>query len=91
VEALIMNEQKERYEELTEAASEALRREVPEIEAALSRIQAAVNTADQECACCHLKVKVAWRDSQLGETLRGIRNKLRRWEDEAGGRKMGAH
>ena len=76
-----------RNQRLTEAVAEALRREVPGIEAALLRIQATADMTTHECEHCHFLVKHAFRDTQLSDGLRGVRSKLRRWEDEAGGRK----
>lgn len=75
------------HERLTEAAAQALKQEVPLIEAALLRIRAALNEDSTECAHCHLRLKAANRDCQLAETLKSARHKLRRWEAEAGGRK----
>ncbi len=74
---------------LTDAARQAILAEVPGIEAALGRIRAVLDLAEQECSGCHLRVKRAIRDAQLAENLGSIRHKLRRWEDEAGGRKVG--
>jgi hypothetical protein len=73
---------------LTEAAKEALRREVPIIEASLRRLRAVCDDSSTECLCCHLKVKRSWRDAQLVDTVKSILNKLSRWEQEAGGRKL---
>ena len=79
--------QAERFQALTEAAREAVRREAPGIEAALMRILEALDMKESECTCCHFRVKQSYRDTQLADLVRGTRGKLRRWEEEAGGRK----
>ena len=73
--------QAERFQALTEAAREAVRREAPGIEAALMRILEALDMKESECSCCHLRVKQSYRDTQLAELMRSTCNKLRRWED----------
>jgi hypothetical protein len=82
-----MDQVVERFGKLTEAAQETLRAEVQGIEEALLRIRAACDETSHECTCCHMKIRHSWRDTQLADTLRGFRTKLRRWEEEAGGRK----
>jgi hypothetical protein len=86
LEALTM-EDFERHSRLTEGAKQALLREIPGIEAALLRIREALDDSSHECEACHFKVKHSFRDSQATESIRGIRYKLRLWEEEAGGRK----
>lgn len=71
---------------LTEAAKEALLREVPIIEQAILRIQAALDLEERECETCHIHLKRSYRDVQLVDVLKGSRSRLRRWEEEAGGR-----
>jgi hypothetical protein len=76
----------ERFERLSETACAAILKEVPAIEAALYRISDVLNVKATECACCHLQVKDSFREHQVADSIRGLRGKLRRLEEEAGGR-----
>ena len=60
------------HERLTEAAAQALKQEVPLIEAALLRIRAALNEDSTECAHCHLRLKAANRDCQLAALIHNV-------------------
>lgn len=77
------------HESLTEAAKQAILTEVPLIEEALQRIYEALDLSSHVCEGCQSERKHAFRDNQLAENLRSTRNKLRRWEEEAGGRGQG--
>ncbi len=68
---------------LTDAAREALLREVPVIDAALGRLLEALDESGFECPACHVAVKTAFRDYSVAQPLKGMRTKLRRWKLEA--------
>lgn len=67
-------------EKLSEPAREALRREVPGIEDALSRVLECLDLNATVCASCNLTTKHNFRDWQLSEFLRSTRNKLKNWQ-----------
>jgi hypothetical protein len=71
------------YERLTDAARQALTAEMPGLDEALARIQAALDLTEHTCTSCGANRKHAYRDAQLHETLKAIRRKLSVWEKEA--------
>lgn len=76
------------HEGLTEAAKETVLREVPLIEEALVRIYEALDLSSHVCESCQSERKHSFRDNQLAENLRSTRQRLRRWEEEVGGRRV---
>ena len=74
------------FEPLTEKAQEVILREVPLIEEALLRIYEVLDLSSQECESCKHEKMTSFGDHQLAENLRSIRQKMRRWEESAGGR-----
>jgi hypothetical protein len=76
------------HEALTEDARQAILKEVPLIEEALMRIYEALDLSSHTCECCQAERKHAFRDNQLAENLRSARQRLRRWEEEVGGRRQ---
>lgn len=77
------------HEALTEEAKQAILKEVPLIEEALLHIYEALDLSSHTCECCQAERKHSFRDNQLAENLRSARQRLRRWEAEAGGRTEG--
>ena len=68
---------------LSESASCALTEKAPLIEAAFSAILSAVDDSSHTCECCGLVLRHCFRDHQLAENLRSMREKVRKWRLEA--------
>lgn len=66
-------------EPLSPSAQEALKREVPAIDAALARILECLDLNATECPSCNLTKRHNFRDHQLAEFLRSTSNKLKNW------------
>ncbi len=75
------------HERLTDTTREAILREVPVIEEALVRLYEALDLSSHVCEACQSERKHFFRDQQVAENLRSMRHRLRRWKEEAGGRR----